>query len=331
MATTLASNGKVYDPRTQIAYREKIAQQIELFNAATRGCINLSTVTKPADFDIKAFWRRTAASVTRRDTTSVAAVTPQAINQDEFVGVKCNRKIGPYSATMDTFRKLGMGNGSEDDMAMAIGEFVAEETAKEKVDTALAATAAALGTVNSGALKTDISALTGGAQYISGDVLNTGMFKRGDAYKDVVCWITHSSAYQKLRQGQLTSTVTGVADILLDGGDALTLGRPVVVTDSPSLMIAGSPNKFITLGLTVDAVTVEDTESEVILTDTILGNENILTLMQGEYAYNMNLLGMAWDTAAGANPSAATIATGANWIKRVQSDKSLGGVYILSQ
>jgi hypothetical protein len=328
MATTLASNGKVYDPRTQVAYREKIAQQIELFNAASRGCIKLSTVTKPADFDFKAFWRRTSASVTRRDTTSVAAVTPQAINQDEFVGVKLNRKIGPYSATMDTFRKLGMGNGGESDMAMAIGEFVAEETAKEKVDTALLAISAALGVVNTGALKLDISALTGGAQYISGDVLNTAMFKRGDAYKDVVCWVTHSSAYQKLRSGQLTSTVTGVADILLDGGDALTLGRPVIVTDSPSLV---SGANFITLGLTADAVEVEDTETEIILTDTILGNENIMTLMQGEYAYNMNLLGMAWDTAAGANPSSAAIGTGANWIKRVQSDKSLGGVYILSK
>jgi hypothetical protein len=74
------------------------------------------------------------------------------------------------------------------------------------------------------------------------------------------------------------------------------------------------------------------TEEQYIASQEILGNEQIQTRLQGEYAYNLGLKGFKWDVSNGAaNPDSSTIGTGSNWDMAVSSYKDLAGVVLKSQ
>jgi hypothetical protein len=77
------------------------------------------------------------------------------------------------------------------------------------------------------------------------------------------------------------------------------------------------------------AAVLEDSEEEMLYTDVITGKENIITRLQGEFAYNMNLKGFAWDVAnGGVNPDDTALGTGSNWDSVMDSDKDLAGFAI---
>lgn len=320
---------KVYDPRIQGGYRERLSYVIDAFNAASRGGISLSTVTKNGNFDYKAFWSRVSGLVNRRDTTSVAAATATKSAQAEHVSVKLNRRIGPHETTRDALLKAGFTNFGDDGAAFALGEWVAEATAQERVDTAiLALRAALLG-------QTELVHSIWHASvpvYMSNSALINGLKKVGDASAQIICLVMHSHAWFKLVEGQVvTDKVSGIADVVMFGGSPATMNRPVLVMDNPNLIVdPGSDlDKYYTLGLTANAAEVEDTEQEYITSDIITGLEQIVHRLQGEYAYNLGVKGQTWDVGnGGANPNNAAIGTSTNWDKVVSSHKSLGGIII---
>lgn len=318
------TNMKVYDPRTQGGYREKVGQIIDLFNTASRGTIVLSSANKAGEFDFEAFFAKNSTStVARRDPTSVAAVADQLIAQDEFASVKLNRRIGPFALTLDSLRKAGIDTSDEGAVAFALGEWAALDATRDRLNVALAAVRASI--TGQATLTHDISALTGGAQYLSADAFVNAFQKMGDKSGEVIAWVTHSAPMTKLITGQISGNVTGVASVAMQDGTPATVGRPVLVTDSPSLV---SGSDYFVLGLTAGAVEVEDTEEETIASEIALGLENLVNRMQGEYAFNLKVKGAAWDTTAGANPTDAAVGTSANWLKKVNDIKHMGGVVI---
>lgn len=119
-------------------------------------------------------------------------------------------------------------------------------------------------------------------------------------------------------------------------GTPVTLNRPVLVTDDPSLVITtGSGSTAVTtyqtLGLTNSGIVIEDTEGEYVSFQEVLGLEQILRRMQGEYAYNLGLKGFTWDVAnGGKNPVASALATASNWDTAYVSEKDRAGVVIVS-
>jgi Major capsid protein 13-like len=323
---------KVYDPRTQGGYRERNAQVIEAFNGASQNAIRLTSASKPGDFDMSAFFRRQSGLVTRRDTASVATVADQAMQQDETAAVKINRRVGPVNVTADAIRKVGRGVGPDEDPEDAVmwglGGAVADKVAEDKLNIALAAVAAAV-RAQAGATN-DTSGAAGG---VTSSKLNTTLYKRGDRAADVKMFVMHSAKFAELVDQQISTNATGIASVVLAGGSPLTFNRPVLVTDSPSLIVAGAPNKYVTLGLVDSAVMVEDTEEELIIGDWVTGLENLAMRMQGEYAYNLSLDGFSWDVAnGGANPTDAALATATNWDVVVQDAvKSIAGVALYTQ
>lgn len=330
MAITTRTNLKVYDPRTQGAYRERNAQVIEVFNGASQNTIKLSTVSKAGDFDIEAFFRRETAIVARRDPTSLAAQTDANVTQDERVGVKVNRKIVPFTITADALRKIEQSVSASDDpedaVMFALGGAVSDAVMQDKINTAIGAHVAALSTQAD--MINDTSASAGG---VTTSKLNTTLFKRGDRSADIKAFVMHSAKFAELVDQQISTNATGVASVVMAGGNPLTFNRPVLVTDSPSLIVTGAPNKYWTLGLTDAAIEVEDTEEELIVGQWVTGLENLAMRMQGEYAYNLNLSGFSYVMASGANPTNAALNTGANWSMVVQSAKNIGGVGLLTQ
>ncbi|WP_061238178.1 major capsid protein [Ectopseudomonas composti] len=330
MAAGKASDFKVYQDQFQAGIVETLTQNSNAFNAASAGAISLSTLSRRGDYSQQAFFKNVANLITRRDTTSVSDATILGMAQDEWISVKLNRKIGPVDQTKDAFRKI-MAGLAEDEMSFLLGEMAAKAMQVEMLNSALRAGRAALNAQS--AVKHTIA--TNGTLNTAG--LVTGLSKFGDAAGQIVCWVMHSKQYYDLVQAQITANIDGVSNFNVATGTPVTLNRPVLVTDSDALVVtAGSGSAattdYFALGLTADALIVENTEEEELVIENVTGKENLITRMQGEFAYNLGVKGFKWDIAnGGANPSDATLGTGSNWDAVRGSYKDFAGVVIQSR
>lgn len=325
MAIGKASDFKVFQDQFQAGVVETLTQNTNAFNTASAGAIRLSTVSRRGDYSQAAFFRDTAGIVSRRDTTSVAPATPLAVIQDEMVSVKLNRKIGPVDQTRDSFRKIQAGR-TQEELSFIIGQQAAKAMEVEMLNSALRAGRAALN--NQAAVKFTVP--TNGTLGTSG--LVSGLSKFGDAASRIVAWVMHSKAYYDLVQNQISANIFGVSNLNVASATPVTLNRPVIIVDSESLAIdtAGTFDYF-TLGLTADALQVENSEQEEIVLEDVTGLENLVVRMQGEFAYNMGVRGFKWDIAnGGANPADAALGTGTNW-DAVRTYKDFAGIVIQSR
>lgn len=330
MAAGKASDFKVFQDQFQAGVVETLTQNSNAFNAASVGAISLSTVSRRGDYSQQAFFKNVANLVSRRDTTSVADASILGMTQDEWISVKLNRKIGPVDQTKDSFRKI-MAGLAPDEMSFLLGEMAAKAMQVEMLNSALRAGRAALNAQATNKYTVPTSGTLNTAGLVS------GLSKFGDAASQVVCWVMHSKAYFDLVQAQITANIDGVSNFNVATGTPVTLNRPVLVTDSDALLIASGSGSvattdYFTLGLTADALIVENTEEEDLVIEDITGKENLITRMQGEFAYNLGVRGFKWDVANGAaNPNDATLGTGSNWDAVRGSHKDFAGVIIQSK
>lgn len=323
MAIGTKSDFKIYQEEFFGGMTEVMMQNADAFNGASRNTIRLVTSRLKGDYQKESFVKEIASLITRRDVTSVSAATDLKMEQNEIAGVKINRKIGPVANTRDSFRKI-----AEDPQVFSflLGQQWGKAVMVDQVNTALKGCAAALSQTSN--VVYDYS----GTGTVTHGVLATGLSKFGDNSKNILCWIMHSKAYYDLIKQSITDKITNVADVTIVEGTAATLGRPVVVIDSASLVVAGTPTKYVTLGLVDSGIVVTESEERDIVSDVVTGLENIVIRIQGEYAYNLRVKGYTWDyTNGGANPLDAAIATTSNWDSCVTDDKSRAGVYVLTQ
>lgn len=325
MAIGKASDMIIYQEEFQSGMIEKVTQFLGVFNEGSRGAIRLVPNALKGDYNKNAFFKDIATLVTRRDTTSTAAVTDLAMTQGEQIGVKLNRKIGPVAQTLDAMKKAGL---NEESASRVFGELAGIRKMKDMVNAAILAVETAIS--GTATLVTDVTAI--GAGLVTPTHLQSALAPMGDAAGEIICWLGHSKVNSDVVKGLLTSNVTGLTDIVtLQGGIPAYLGRPQIITDAPALVDAGSPNTYNTLGLTADAVTVEESEVEDFITERVSGAENIFRRWQAEYAFNVSVKGYKWLTATGANPADATLGTNTNWVRIFTDDKLLAGVRLVSK
>lgn len=325
-----ASDFKVYQDQFQTAIVETLMQNSNAFNAASRGAIRLTTISRRGDFSQQAFFRNIASLISRRDTTSTSTAGDLAMTGDEWVSVKLNRKIGPVGQTRDAFRKIMAGKTPEE-MSFIIGQMAAKGMQVEMLNSACRAARAALAN-QSGVLYT-----VGANGTLATAGLVSGLSKFGDAAAQILVWVMHSKQYYDLVQSQITANIDGVTDFVIANGSPVTLNRPVLVTDSDALKVtSGSGSAAVTdyfaLGLVADAIVTENTEEEEIVVQDVTGLENLSVRYQGEYAYNLGLKGFKYDTAnGGANPADAALGTGTNWDPSRGDVKDFAGIIIKSR
>lgn len=331
MADYLASNFKVYQNYLKTRAAETLQQQADVFNAAVNNAVLLSTSEKPGDYEYESFFKDITSLVSRRDTTSLSAATKLSMLQDEFVRVKLNRKIGPVDQTRDSFRKI-FARYSEMEFSGILGGQIAVAQQLDMLNSVLLAARAALVTNNSGSLLYTVPS----SGTITTPSLVDGLSKMGDRSDRIVAWVMHSKVYFNLVKEQIAAKIEGIANFNVQTGTPVTLNRPVIVTDSPSLAVtSGSPavTDYYTLGLVRGGAMAEVTETSDIVIDDVTGGEQLLTRLQGEFAYNIGLKGFKWDVAngGGINPNPTNLGTGTNWDKASGDDKSLAGVVIKSR
>jgi hypothetical protein len=310
---------------------ETLVQNTEAFNAQSRGCIRMTTNQKPGHFDYEAFFKNTSGLINRRDIAAVTSVTDNSLTQDEFVKVKLNRRIGPVAQTLDSFRKIGSQAGVNS-LSFLIGTQIAKAQIAGWLNDALLATRAHLVTAASATVYEDDTA----AAITSGGLVDA-MAKFGDAAERIGLWVMHSKAYFDLVKDQMTNyKLDTIAGAIFAEPTPRTFNRPVLVTDSSSLVVAdgvaAGVDAYYTLGLTAGAVTIEQTEEQLIHAELITGLENIVVRLQGEYAWNLGLKGAKWDVAnGGLNPDATALGTATNWDVVMADRRDLAGVCLATR
>ena len=330
MATSLPSDMSFQDPFIQSGYSDVIQQAVEKFNGGSNGTIVLRTDRKPGDYDYAAFFENAGGLVSRQDQTSTSSATATKLTQEDIVSVKINRKIGPVEWTRSAFLKAGL---DQDAIRVAAGEQAAKDVLADMLNNAIRAGRAALDN-NAG---TTFTIAANGTMDTEGLVDGLKLF--GDQSSRVSAWVMHSKVFFDLVKYQIDPTNNGdiIANTGVVNGSPVTLNRPVIVTDSDSLVVTtgtgtAAVTDYYTLGLTPGGLMVEDTEEEYITLDEVTGLEQIVMRMQGEFAYNLGVKGFQWDVSnGGKNPVDADVGTGTNWDKAYTSDKSLAGVVIQSR
>ncbi len=324
MATGVASGFQIYEAEFQSGMAEIDAQNSNAFNAASQGAIRLISARHRGQYKKDAFFDLIATTtlITRRDTTSVSAAADTPLVQDQVVGVKVKRKIGPVGHTIDAFRTIGLGD--ERRLSLVLGRMVQKAKQTEMVNTALKCLEAAID--GQSALNYD-----GTAAVLTHAALVNGLALFGDNSAKIRLWAMHSAPWFDLMGQSIASTgFDGIATNVINNGVNATLGIPALVTDATDLLTgAGSTLQYQVLGLVPGACIIEESEQSQILTEIELGKENMIARFQGEYAYTITLKGFQWDiTNGGANPNAAALATSTNWDKVATQDKELAGVHI---
>jgi hypothetical protein len=323
-----ASDMVIYQAEFQTGLIESLTQFLNAFNEASRGAIRLVPNALKGHYSKNAFFKDISGLITRRDITSVAAVTPLAMTQDEVIGVKINRKVGPVSNTIDSLVKVGM---TEEEASRAFGKLAGEHKMRDMLNTAMIAVEAAIQSVS--ANNYDVTGLT--TKTANTLALQGALNKMGDASQNVVCWVMYSKPYNDVIGQLISDKVTGLADIVtIQGAIPAFLGRPAVVTDAPALwdLNGTSTDTYNTLGLVRDAVMIEESEPDRFYTDIVGSLENLTRIWQSEYAYNITIKGKKWDVAnGGLNPADAALGTTTNWDSVASDDKNQAGVRLVSQ
>lgn len=324
MAIGKASDFVVRDELFQTMFVESLVQNIDILNGSGNGVIQLVTAEREGDYDKTRFFDRPSGGVSRRDTTDTSSnLTPTALTQDEVIGVKLNRKYGPYQQTRDAFKKIG---GTPEDLTMILAPNMAEEAMKGMVNDAISALVPAIRNV-SGAVY-DYAAV-GSNKTADHTALIRGRALFGDQFGRIRGWGMNGATFHKLVEAQLSVASGNVGDFAVYEGQTGTLGLPAFVTDASAFATSGTPGEYHILGLVPNAAVLTITEAPYIATDEVTLKENLMLVLQGEYAFNLELKGFKWDTENGqANPSAGDLATGSNWDLVVASFKDAAGICI---
>lgn len=321
---TLKGDLKYINPFVQTGITETLTQAAAGMFEASRGAMILQAAYKPGDFETESFFQNIAGLITRRDPTSLAAAADTKLVQSQFSRVKLNRKIGPVAATRDSFRKAGLSRNAMD---LVVGQQAGVAMQVDMLNTGLRSLRAAL----SGDPATFVDGAAATINTAGANGLIDVLAKRGDAAAGIVCWVMHSKVFFNLVKEQIAANIGGVSGAVFAAASPATLGRPVLVTDSPDLVVADGigvgVDAYYTLGLTPGALLMEETEGTEVVTQDITGQENLIMRIQGEYAENIGIKGYTWDTVnGGENPTNAALATSTNWDTAFADMKDRAGV-----
>ncbi len=305
MAIGKASDFTIRDALFDSVFEERIIQNLNVFNEASKNSIVIMTQAMAGDYGKRRFFDRLLTTNNRRDTTSVSAQTDTALTQDEIISVKRSRKFKTHAQTLDAWEKA---NISSTQMNVMLAQNFADETGRDYLEAAYIALVSAL-SVTAGSVY-DYSG-TGDADYTA---LIRALALFGDQQGQIVCWHGHSNSLKGLQIESLSVSSGQVGASMIYDAQIGTVGRPLVVSDSDNLKTVATPVDYFILGLVENACVISVSEERRFVADLVTGLENLVLRYQGEYAYNVEIKGHKWDFAnGGANPDDTALKLNTNW------------------
>ncbi len=307
---------------------EKLARNIEGFNANSNNAINLTTEDLVGTYKEIAFFKELAQSdlISDRDRNSVLDVTPAKMTQIETVIPYLASRYGPFSSTREAFNAIGK---SPEEFSMLFGQALADAIMADMLDTSFAALIGATQAIATEPMT--VGAGAAGTATLSYDTMIDAMALYGDRLDEIACFVMRSGDYFGLMKGNITAaTIDSVAGATLNAGSVATLGKPVLVMDSPSLVGsgAGADDSGAVLALTTNAITCIQSTDVYIHSETELLKDNIIMNIQGESSWGLDLKGFGYDKTA--DITRTDLAVGANWAQKVTSTKNLAGGLLLT-
>lgn len=315
MATGISSAFVIYENEFNAGRIETEAQNADAFNAASMGTIIQRSTILEGNYAKEAFFTNTSGLVQRRDTTSVADATPVSLAQGETITAKLKRLM-IVEQTLDSFKSIAK---NPSDLSFIVGQQFAKAEMLEKLNLALGGMVGALGNVGATAVVTG----TGGT--IDHTKLASLLALMGDRAQDVKAFVMHSKVVFDLLKQSIADKIINVADQAIVQASVATFNRPIIISDSASL-ISGST--YYTLGLTQGAIDVCDSELRTLHSETVGGKKNLIGRVQTEYAYNLGYKGYKYLVASGPNPDDTAVKLGTNWVKVANSIKDTAGVML---
>ena len=296
---------------------ELLDYQFEKFNAASAGTIVLrSGGNNVGDVTERALYKLTSNIVKRRDPAGTGAIASKDMSHIKDVSVKVGGGSHPVNLTKAWWSWI---KRSPEEAAAVFAQQLAEQRLQDYFLVGLGAGLAVLNkhtelVYDGSATTMDIS------KFVDGQALY------GDSMNDIVCWVMHSAPLNQIYKGNLANGQQlfqyGSVNIQRD-----PFGRLFVITDSAPLVGATFYN---VLGLTSNAIVVEDNgDFNQNITETN-GKENIETTYQSEWSFQLGVKGHAWDqaTAGSDAPTTSALSTAANWSQYSTSLKEGPGVLI---
>lgn len=294
-----------------------LQQMWDGFNAASGGAIRLISQPLKGDYEERSFFEVVGDLVTRRNITDTTVLTPAGSTMSVERSPKVNRKIGPVTDTLDAYRKIGEDANT---MSFMLGQQYAQAVGIDYMNTALRAARGLFADVGGPATETKTAV-------VASDHLIDAIAKLGDRAQRIRTWVMRSEVYYALVKDQLASaTLFATSDMAIMNGTPATLGRPVIVTDSPAL---DGSTTWLSYGLTEEAITVVESEEREVVVEVSTGRENLVATLQGEYAYNVRVKGGAFNSAT-INPTDAQLIAAAQWDYNLDSVKAGPGVVLIN-
>ncbi len=299
--------------------QEAESQMVDGIVSASRGAIVMTSGANAGDYSESAMYGRIPGLLRFRspyDNDPATDVKALAHIVDRSVKVA----VGTHQVDLSPSLMTWIGRDPEEAGAV-VGRQIAEDSMTQRLNTAIMSVVAACSQVadvthdaSSGVLTQE--ALLGGAR------------KFGDRYQAIGCWLmTAKSAFDLWGQAianQQNLFTFGTVNIKAD-----PFGRPLIITDSPKLIIDGTPDKYWIAGLQAGAVAVVDNGDYFQNVSTVNGPSNIMRTLQAEWTFQLGLRGFAWDkTNGGPAPLEADLATPTNWDRYATSHKDLPGVVV---
>lgn len=314
-------NMKVFVDNARELVIEKLGQNIEKFNQASNGTVNLSADGFSGDFFQRSFYNTLQTAGRRVDRYAANnAVSNTALSQDSYSDVKVAGGFGPVIFEPS---QLSWIQSNPAEALRVISESMTEYIMADQLNTALLALTGAIG--NQASATNDISATAG----LSQSALNSTDALFGDASMNLQARFMTGTAYHKL----IDEAITNSNQLFQAGNITIVniLNKPVIITDSPALREAGTPNKQKVLSLASGAIKVGNTSDLIVNESTLNGKERIETTIQGDYSFTLGMLGYGWDeTNGGKSPIDAEIATGTNWDLFVNDIKHSAGTILIA-
>ena len=313
----------VYSDYAYSAFTETLQQQIDLFNSATAGCLQLGSAANRGDYTNEAFFAKVSGGlVRRRNAYGTGNIAEKKLAHAEEVSVKV--AAGTPAVRLDPSQFKWILQNPEVAGA-AMGQQLAVDSLADMVNIALGAAYVALLQVT--AVVHDITGETGAAAKMNFSAMNVAQSKFGDRSDRIACYVMHSKPMHDLYAANLTNTerlfTYSNINVIRD-----PFGKLLVMTDSANLVTSAV---YHTLGLVPGAVSVMQNPDFTANEETSNGEENIKRTYQAEWSYNLSVKGFAWDKAnGGKSPSDAAILTSTNWDKIMTDNKDLAGVVIES-
>lgn len=315
----------VYSEYAYSAFSETLRQQVDLFNAATGGAIMLQSAAHQGDFsDVAFFAKVTGGLVRRRNAYGSGTVAEKVLKHLVDTSVKVAAGTPPVRLDPGQFRWIQQ---NPEVAGAAMGQQLAVDTMADMLNVGLGSVYSALSQVSD--VVYDATANTNAADKLpTWNNLNNGQAKFGDQSAQIAAWIMHSTPMHKLYGSNLTNGerlfTYGTVNVVRD-----PFGKLLVMTDSPNLFAAGTPNVYHILGLVPGGVLIGQNNDFDANEETKNGDENIIRTYQAEWSYNIGVKGFAWDKAnGGKSPTDAALFTSTNWDKYATSHKDLAGVVV---